>query len=316
MVTVKAMQLTDIHEDTGRLAAANKLIDKEGIELVLCTGDWIGTQHGGIGAGRPSCEDELEARLEQIQTSPHGNVIRKLIKKYKIKTEEDLHKITDPTELQQFAEAQKQQSKDIQGLSETIEKAYDSLRPELEKMASKAKIIGVAGNHDTQHAYQKLGDLIDFADINNAVSFKGLKIKGTTNTWELPTVYNNPIMQQTLGHTYINYELGETKERAKDNPEALKQLSALQAKELKRLGDGGADVFLTHKPPGIKDSGEAADEYMKNCGITAGGHFHSGSIYTHNGKPCFNPGTNHFFVYEFDKDKKVKKVQIHKIYYN
>ncbi len=122
--------------------------------------------------------------------------------------------------------------------------------------------------------------------------------------------------------------------------------------ERKRLGDKNeADIYLTHKLPSCKKAdpkvvGPLSDvtlEYAANAKAIYGGHFHEGQVgyktlenllkqeskekttvdgvevpvyYLEDKEPWeLNPGTQYFFVTEYNAKKKIEQVVIHEFYH-
>lgn len=126
-----------------------------------------------------------------------------------------------------------------------------------------------------------------------------------------------------------------------------------QKAQRERLGnpEEAVDIYLTHKLPSVKKTrtevkgplGEITARYSAHATSILGGHFDDGQIgyrtiedflkqeltekitidgvevpvfYLDEKEPWeLNPGTNHFFVTEYDANKKVEQVVIHEFYY-
>lgn len=152
---------------------------------------------------------------------------------------------------------------------------------------------------------------------------------------------------------YSEEQLRQMQAQLEQSIEARKQVLEYNQAERQRLGDKkeAADIYLTHKLPSCKKArsdieGSLSDvtlEYAANAKAVYGGHFHDGQIghrtiedllkqeatekttidgveipvfYLDEKEPWeLNPGTNYFFITEYDANKEIEQVVIHEFYY-
>ncbi len=151
---------------------------------------------------------------------------------------------------------------------------------------------------------------------------------------------------------YSDEQLGKMEEQLKEIQEFRPKVLEYNQTERQRLGDKNeADIYLTHKLPSCKKAdpkvvgplSDVTTEYAANAKAVYGGHFHDGQIgyktiedflkqestekttidgvevpvyYLDDKEPWeLNPGTNYFFVTEYDAEKKIEQVIIHEFYY-
>ena len=151
---------------------------------------------------------------------------------------------------------------------------------------------------------------------------------------------------------YAEEQLKEMATYLEQKIEERKQVLAYNQAERQRLGDKNeVDIYLTHKLPNCKKArsdveGSLSDitlEYAANAKAVYGGHFHDGQVgyktienflkqestetttidgvevpvyYLDEKEPWeLNPGTNHFFVTEYNANKEIEQVIQHDFYY-
>ena len=325
MPELTAMHLSDTHEDAFLIEAAAAIADSENIDVCFHTGDFVGKRQGGIGGDHETLEEVLAKNIQEAsQNSSHAKQMQQILEKYKGSDIQTIEDITDGSDREQYAQSYQMHMQELQqAVIGAAVSAYKDTRKQMEKLAKKTKIVGVMGNHDLTLGYQLLSDIIDFAELKDEVRVKGKSgkdfiIKGTINSWEMPRGYSHPIVQQVLGEYFINYLEGHSvnDEQLQDNPQMVEAVKKTHDKERSRLNaTGDADIFLTHKAPGgfAGGMGEHVIEYSKKAKSTCGGHGHGGQIRIINGKPIFQPGTNHIFVYDYDDDHNVEAVRIYRI---
>ncbi len=151
---------------------------------------------------------------------------------------------------------------------------------------------------------------------------------------------------------YSDEQIGKMEKQLKEIQEYRPKVLEYNQAERERLGDKNeVDIYLTHKLPSCKKAdpkvvGSLSDvttEYAANAKAVYGGHFHEGQIgyktiddflkqestekttidgvevpvyYLDEKEPWeLNPGTNYFFVTEYNAEKKIEQVVIHEFYY-
>ena len=325
MLEATGMHMSDTHQDAFMVAAGIAITDIEDIDFCLHTGDFVGKRHGGVGGEHETLEEVLAKNIQEVsQNSPHARHMQQILQKYEGSNIQSIEDITDESDREQYAQSYQMHMQELQKavLGAAVE-AYQGIKEGLAKLAQKTKIVGVMGNHDLTIGYQVLSDVIDFAELKDEIRVKGKSgkdfvIKGTINSWEMPKSYSHPIVQQVLGEYFINYleGHGEDEEGIRDNPQMVEAVKKTHEKERQRLNaTGDADIFLTHKAPaGFQGGfGEHVNEYSAKAKSTYGGHGHGGQIRIINGKPIFQPGTNHIFVYDYDDNHNVEAVRIYRV---
>ena len=162
------------------------------------------------------------------------------------------------------------------------------------------------------------------------------KVKELENSKDGEKINYTPEMQAEL-----EYSIGLREE-----------VTEFAAAERQRLGSKNeVDIYLTHKLPSCKKArsdvkgtlSDITQEYAANAKAVYGGHFDDGQIgyktienllrqecgettiidgvevpvfYLDDKEPWeLNPGTDHFFVTEYDANKQIEQVVIHKFYY-
>ena len=339
MTALTAVHLTDIHEDVAMIEAATQIAEMEGADVAYITGDFIGKNHTSK-SGNPTIDDIFEQN-GLVPNKEKEGVLQNILRKHNlgnIKSFDDIPDVKDReifsktyveqmTELQRLEQIGKQEGlqKELVGV---VEKAYEALKPSLQKLASKSRIVGVLGNHDLTIGYDVLKDIVDFAELKDEVNVEGkngthFKIKGTINSYEQIGTYNSPAIAPALSPYFINYAQGDPN---MNDPEVAK----VQQAEYDRLNKtGDADILLTHVQPVYKpfehaetdkkkmelkrSHGEAVEQFANQVGSIYGGHYHDWDIVVRNGVPSFRPGTNHVFVYKYDDKKEVESVKIYRV---
>lgn len=313
MAELTAVHWSDAHHDVNMILAAAAITEIENADVNLVTGDLIGANHSQENQAGETLETMIAKGLESARNSPNLQKVQETMEKYQIQSSEDLEKMP-ADEREEFAIAYQAHQEDMQrAILGSVVESYEQLKPALQKLASKSKIVGILGNHDLTPAYKLLGDLIDFAELQEEVTVVGkngtkFSIKGTNNTFEIPRTYaSDQAMQQMLMPYFINYAEGH---HAGDD----EKLKKVQQATRDRL-NGGADIFLTHVQPEsyMGAHGEATEEAVAASKSTYCGHSHSGEVTIHNGKPVFRTGMNHIFVYDYNAKKEVEAVRIYKI---
>ncbi|MFQ5475166.1 MAG: hypothetical protein ACE5DM_04985, partial [Candidatus Nanoarchaeia archaeon] len=287
-------------------------------DAAVHTGDFVGKRHDGIGGDHKTLEDKLIAIHKASEQTPEMQTVQGILQKHKIEQLQSLDQIPEEDRTK-FEEAFQKHSKRMQQVVlSSIVQSYNEQKPHLERLrdATKQKrLLGVIGNHDYTPAY-KLLDSVEFVELENAATLKGktgtkFRIQGTPNTLEFPRI--NQAFASQLAPYFINYTEGKIANQI-DDPQEMEVFDRTKEEAKQRLGDMGCDIFMNHKPAGTyMGSGEITEEYMQKCGMSIGGHAHGGLIYNHNGKPCFITGTNHIFVYDLGKDKKLDNVRVYRI---
>jgi Icc-related predicted phosphoesterase len=306
---VKAIHITDVHENAQKIELAAAIAQKTGAKISYITGDFIGKEHGNSNQ-QNSLDDRLEAILRDNEKAI------KLQERYGIQTQEDLDNLDESTQNEFNQKSQELLQGKAQSIIQETAKSYESLKPSLEKLAKQTKVVGVMGNHDLQIGYKVLEDVVTFAEREKEVKVEGLTIKGAINTNddEIPGIYGNELVQQVLGRYFVNYAEGSSdmsnEAVAKANKDTYEKLTKT----------GPADVFLTHVQPEVKfggnksPHGQATADYSKIVGGTYSGHKHGGEIILGvDGELHLNPGPNHAFVVEYDNNNKPKAIEIYKL---
>ena len=151
---------------------------------------------------------------------------------------------------------------------------------------------------------------------------------------------------------YTEEQLKELEAKLDYSTKLRKEVLQYNQAERQRLGNKNeADIYLTHKLPNCKKArsdiqGSLSDitsEYAANTNAVYGGHFHDGQIgyktienllkqdatekttldgvevpifYLDKDEPWeLNPGTDYFFVAEYDANKKVEQVLVYRFVY-
>ena len=318
MAELRALHISDNHGDTNIINLAAAIAKKEKVDVAYFTGDMIGSNN--TKEQKPnSLEQKIIEGTNALNQSENTTNLIKFQETNNLKTIEDLEKLSEDKKKQfeQFQQVRKQQSEQV--ILKPILDAYQTQMKSFQKLkdsTTQKKIAGVLGNHDLTIAYRVFENIIDFADIKNEIKVKGksrdFTIKGLNNTNEVPALYNDQGIQQTLAPHFINYNEG--------TPGDNKELTPYQKPTEDRLNNtGDADILLAHKvTEKYGPSGKPFETYKNQVKSAYGGHLHSGEITkirTESGKivPTFTTGTNHAFVYDYNKNGEVEKVKIYNI---
>ncbi len=338
MAELTTLHATDIEDRPDKLEVIAKFVEQNDVDAVTLTGDFIDmaphNEAGYSSAGSSIVQllyGTLENHSEFKEFQQKANeAIQGIVQKYgesNVRVDQISH--MDMQQIQQIQQQVQQvankvvQETSMKGLDKikpdilkTVETQYETIDAVIGEIAKHAKVLGVVGNHDTIHAYDKLTN-VTFVDKLPKYELTGKTgttfiVQGDPNTWEVPPITNMfPAIGITIQDHTINLDSGKStrdlderiaKALEKEDPQGygLKtaqnlhhakknqdRINTYHAREAERLGEiVNADIYLTHKLPDchkVRDvygeiSGDTTLKYSANAIAIMGGHFDDGQI--------------------------------------
>lgn len=326
MSELKALHITDTHENPAVLEAVIEFVKDKQVDVLYHTGDFIGNGHNKL----PNYEDKLVEYHEQNKhkkTSPESFLKENGIDPKTFSDGESLKQA-----FEELSDEKKEEFEQIQGNLQDYMKGIETiitdsinkeLKPHLQELGQYIpRRLGVCGNHDPPpYFHSLLGNEMEFLDKSDVSSTTvtgktGTEFvyKGIINSYEPTRSFQ---ILQDYQELWENKVAGDSYENPRMfQPEIIKEA---QKKEKQRLDDGKSiDVLLMHKDSEHPNYGtsELAKELHAGAKSTCTGHVHSPYVAVKQGVPIINPGSNGFAVIDYDNNKEIELITLYKIVYN